>query len=93
LVHYELGNYEFVLSQIDSYKHFIRRSKTISRERKQEYRDFIFYVERLVKFINNRNKSYMDSIMMKIKNTERIPNKNWLFEKAKELSVSKAKAA
>jgi hypothetical protein len=93
MVHYELGNYEYVISQLDSFKHFIRRTKTISRDSKPYFRDFIFFVERFIKFMNNRNKTYIDTIEYKIKNSERVVNKTWLIQKVKELSVQKAKAA
>ena len=93
MVHYELGNYEYVISQLDSFRHFITRTRTISKERKTNFRNFIYFVERFVKFMNNRNKTYLNSLEYKIKSEEGIAYRDWLREKVKGLTVSRVKAA
>lgn len=93
MVHYELGNYETVLSMLNSYRSVIRRSGVVTKENKVYYRNFINYTESFIRFMNNRNKTYVDSIINRIKNTDKVANKAWLQSKAMELASLKSQAA
>ncbi len=93
MVHYELGNYETVMSMLSSYRNVIRRSGVVTKENKILYRNFINYTESFIRFMNNRNKSYIDSLTDRINKTEKVVNKAWLQAKVKELASEKSKAA
>ena len=93
MVHYELGNYETVRTMLESYKSFIRRSGTVSKDNKIYYRNFIYYTEKLINFINNRNKTYIGSLTEKINTTEKLVYKDWLLKKVEVLASEKTKAA
>jgi len=93
MVHYELGNYETVMSLLSSYRNVIRRSGIVTKENKILYRNFINYTESFIKFMNNRNKTYIDSLIHRIDKTEKVANKAWLQAKVRELASAKSKAA
>ena len=93
MVHYELGNYETVLSMLNSYRNVIRRSGVVTKENKIYYRNFINYTESFIRFMNNRNKTYIDSLTNRINKTEKVANKAWLQAKVRELASAKSKAA
>jgi hypothetical protein len=93
MVHYELGNFETVRNAIESYKLFIRRSGVVSKENKVYYRNFIHYTGKLINFINNRNKTYFESLTDSIKTANKLVYKAWLLNKANALASMKTKAA
>jgi hypothetical protein len=93
MVHYELGNYETVMSMLNSYRNVIRRSGVVTKENKIYYRNFIIYTESFIRFMNNRNKTYIDSFTDRINKTEKVVNKAWLQAKVRELASAKSKAA
>jgi deoxyadenosine/deoxycytidine kinase len=93
MVHYELGNYETVRTMLESYKSFIRRSGTVSKDNKVYYRNFVYYTEKLINFINNRNKTYIGSLTEKINTTDKLVYKDWLLKKVEILASEKTKAA
>jgi hypothetical protein len=93
MVHYELGNYETVLSLLNSYRNVIRRSGIVTKENKIYYRNFINYTESFIRFMNNRNKTYIDSLTDRINKSEKVANKAWLQSKVKELASLKSRAA
>jgi len=48
-IYYELGMYEQVYNQLDSFKHFITNHEQIIPGRRVKIKDFLFYFERLLK--------------------------------------------
>lgn len=85
--HYELGNYDMLKTEMLSYKSFIKNNKVLSKENKARYKNYIFYLDKYVKFINNRNKSYIDSLKQKLHGESNIIYKEWLLEKANQLAA------
>jgi hypothetical protein len=85
LAHYELGNHDMLKTEMNSYRNFIKNSKVLSKENKARYKNYIFYLDKYVKFINNRNKSYISSLKQKLQSESNIVYKEWLLEKCNEL--------
>lgn len=87
LNYYELGYNEELISQIDTYKHFLHRDKNAAESLKQRDTNFIKFVSALVKIQLNENS---ESALQLKKEIEAVPYfnlKEWLLEKAGELST------
>jgi hypothetical protein len=86
MIYYELGYYDSAFSLIDCYRHFLKRNKLVSKERKAEHLNFIAYVEKLLK--RKSREHYRDAGLLKdkIQNATQIVHKEWLIEKAEEMN-------
>gem|GEM_PF-986916 len=84
-IYYELGIYEQLYNQIDSFKHFIAKHELIQPSRKNRIREFVLYFEKLLKAGLNNDMESIGYI------AEQLQKKNdsyffrWLLVKAEEL--------
>lgn len=82
---YELNFYESAISYIDTYKHFLKKSKLINDQPRKKYLNFLKYVSGLIKLKLN----FDDFVFTELKNqflsaTETIQSA-WITEKIYEL--------
>jgi len=86
MIYYELGYYDSAFSLMDCYKHFLKRNKLVSKERKAEHLNFIGCVEKLLK---RKSRGYFKDAGMlkeKLESTKQITHREWLLEKTEEMS-------
>ena len=83
-VYYELDEYEALDSLAKSFKIFLRRQKTMPDRRKNNYSNFIKYLERLSK-IHGGEKDKLSKFIEDLENETSVSSKFWLKEKASEM--------
>lgn len=82
--HYELGNYESVISLVDSSTRFLRKAEHLSPERKKSFGNFLKFLNEVVKLkTGDRNKN-AERIKEKL-SAEVVMQKAWLLEKLREI--------
>jgi hypothetical protein len=87
-IYYELSEYDFVLSVMDTYKHFLSKEKTLSNEIKMMSNNFIGIVNRLVRIQLGSLHYNSEQLRQEIINSK-AESQGWLLEKAKELCSSR----
>lgn len=83
LSYYELGEEESLESLFSSFKLYLDREKTLTKQRKEQYYNLIKLTRTLTKTKNN-NKAKLNKLQVEIENAEAVVNKNWLLEKLNE---------
>lgn len=79
MIYYELGYLEAAISMIDSFKHFIIETTSISDYIREIHLNFIKYLYEIIK-LHTKNKTYeTDVLLNEIKNS-RVRNKKWLLK-------------
>lgn len=82
--YYELNYFESAFSQVDSFKQFLKRNKSVSPVKRKSYSNFLkFYSDLLKK--KSGAKTDMESLVNELTNCKRVRNKDWLVEKTSEL--------
>jgi len=87
--YYELGEFNLLLSHIDSSKHFLKNNENLSPFNKEFYGNFYSYLLSLVLIREKNNKDSLKSITDKMINEKILCHKNWLIQKAHELEKIK----
>ncbi|HAY34145.1 MAG TPA: hypothetical protein DCY06_08405 [Bacteroidetes bacterium] len=82
---YELNAFENTISQIDTFKHFIRNSKLIKDDVRKRFINFLNIVNRLIKLKNKFDASEFEDLKLKFKNTKKIIHSAWISAKICEL--------
>ncbi len=82
-VYYHLGEYDVLESFINSFKVFLRR-KDIMAYHQEMYRNFLRIVQKLVQ-LPSFDKDALTKLEKEIKDTQRLPEKQWLLEQIKVL--------
>ena len=80
---YELNAFESAISFIDTYKHFLRKSKLIKEEMRNNYLLFVSSVNELIRLKNN----FDEYAFTKFKNrliSAKFTNVQWILEKLNE---------
>jgi len=89
VLHYETGQFESLISEVDTIRHFISNDKTLGSENRSSFQKYIKYLNELVKinFKEQPDKQF-DAKMLKenLVSENGILEKRWLLEKLKELS-------
>ena len=65
-------------------KMYIKREKSLTKERKETYLNLIKYTSSLMK-VNPRDQSKIQKIKIEIEQTKGIVSKPWLMEKVEEM--------
>ncbi|MBK9332037.1 MAG: hypothetical protein IPM96_06435 [Ignavibacteria bacterium] len=81
--YYELGLYENALSQIDTYRHFLVKNKTLSVKEKRMNKNFIDTVQKMIRFLLLDNRNGKFSIEYELKKV--FSEKEWVLEKFSQL--------
>lgn len=84
-IYYELDHIEQAYSLVDSYKHFLSKTKEISESHKEVFNNFLKYYFALLKLKSGQSKESPSFIKSKIEKEKNIVNRTWLLEKIKEL--------
>lgn len=85
VIYYELNYKEELISLIDTYKHFLQRDTTMTRQSIHITRLFLKFVSQLVKIYHNENYENVYQLKEKIESTPYFDLKSWLIRKADEL--------
>ncbi|MBK7008468.1 MAG: hypothetical protein IPH36_07485 [Saprospiraceae bacterium] len=83
LSYYELNETESLESLFSSFKLYLDREKTLTKQRKEQYYSLIKFTRALTK-IQSSNKVKLSKLKMEIEKKEAIVNKNWLLDKTDE---------
>ena len=82
MTYYELGLFENALTLIDSFIHFLRNDKTLEPCLKNSHKDFIKFVNMMIKYKTTGNKILKGKIEKHLKNN--FAFKEWALEKLGE---------
>ena len=82
--YYELDEIESLLSLLDSFRIFLKRSKSIPQNRKQHYLNLIRFVRKLVK-VRIGDEKAIEKLKVEIDGTAGVVNKKLLLEKLEDL--------
>lgn len=85
MIYYELNYIEELISMIDSYKHFLKRDKTISDQTRIQNSLFIRLVSDLVKVKLKGDRESVDLYKKELDKTDYFILKDWLLRKTEEL--------
>ncbi len=80
--YYELKEFEVMENQIDSFKTFLRREKSIEKTKKDLCNNFMNYLKKIHR-LNDRGAA--SALRIKLNEERVVPNKPWLLEKIAEL--------
>jgi len=72
------------LSIINSYKELIKRDKLLSPERKSHHRNFILYVEKLIKKLDSK-RADIEYYQNKLRNENKVLYKDWLLNRYEQV--------
>ena len=86
-IFFELGYFDQVPGLIHAYYENLRYSKLISKERKNRHRNFLSYLEKMVKYKTGNMKIDISFLKHKIIEEDQILYKEWLLEKIEEIEV------
>jgi hypothetical protein len=86
VIYYELGIDDSLNSLLDTMRHFFKNDKFMAEERKFFYWDFVKILNKLAALKNKADKSTVFDIHKRIDETPKLYLKNWLMEKADEIS-------
>ena len=81
--YYELKEWESIESLFSSFKLYLDREKTLTKQRKEQYYKLIRYTRSLCK-LNKGDKSKLLNLREEILQAEAVVNKPWLLEKIEE---------
>lgn len=84
LVYYELDEIDALDSLISSFKAFISREKSLSKNRKNPYFEHLKFLKKL-SHTNPNDKDKLKALKADIEATSGVVNKPWLLEKIEEL--------
>ena len=84
--YYELDEIEPLISLLSSFAVYLRRSKNIAAQRKEQYLNLIKFTRQLIRTPIN-DKDALTKLRNRIEETEPIVNKGWLLSKVDELLV------
>jgi hypothetical protein len=90
-IYYELEDYEGAFDTIDSYKHFLNKSKLLSKNHKEIFFNFLNYTEKLLNYKLKNKHIEINRVKNSLIKDEKVVYKNWLTEKVNELLPAKQK--
>lgn len=77
MTYYELKEFESALSLVDSYNHFLKYDKTLSKAEKTTAKNFVNIVHKLILHRTTSRYKYI----IDVENVKDLPLKNWIEEK------------
>lgn len=90
-IFFELNYYDQALSLIRAYYGSLSYSKLLSKERKQRHRNFLSYLEKIVKYKTGNTKIDISFLKQKIKDEDQILFKEWLLNKIEKIESGSIK--
>ncbi len=88
-IYFELGMYEQVYNQLDSFKHFITNHEQIIPGRREKIKDFLFYFERVLKAKLKEDDESVVFLFRELSQKSDTQFFKWLTQKAEKLKNSK----
>lgn len=88
--YYELKEFDTLESLLHSFKIFINREKSLTKDRKATYLNLIKYTKRIIMLLPS-DKDKIAKLKDEIVQTKGIVTKTWLLEKVEELEKNKRK--
>ncbi|MCB0723260.1 MAG: hypothetical protein KDC73_01045 [Ignavibacteriae bacterium] len=82
---FDMGHYESIYSAIDSYVHYLNRSRILNSSSKENYRLYLKYLKRLIDIITG-NKNDVGDFRIDLEQEREFIFKNWIKEKAGKLA-------
>ncbi|MBL7127905.1 MAG: hypothetical protein ISS16_02860 [Ignavibacteria bacterium] len=83
--YYELDYSEQIFSEIDAYRKMLGKNEILSEDRKNRHRNFLTYLEKMVKYKTGNTKIDISFQKHKLKDEDQIIFKEWLLEKIEEI--------
>lgn len=83
---YELNYFETALSNIETFRHFLRNSRLIRETRRRKFDNFLNFVNELIKHKMNFDEFKFKKLQKKFENEKDLMHQDWLTEKLKEFS-------
>lgn len=84
MIYYELGDYEGFMYHFDSYKHFLKKNKSVSAKYRKWYEMFIVGVHRLLKIKLHFDEYELNSLEKDVLNGK-TGSKDWFVERINKL--------
>lgn len=85
--YYEMNEFDTLLNNIDSSKHFLRKNKSVSEYYETSYHNFFNFLIRVISIKENADLSSVPILKKEILSTTKLENKKWLLEKLEELII------
>lgn len=82
--YYELREFDAFHFSCNSFKVFISRERTLSKDRKSIYRNYIKYITKISK-LSKKDKKLLANLIGEINEIGGVASKSWLLEKVDEL--------
>lgn len=80
-IYYELKLYDQAFSMVDTYRHFLKNSKELAEEYKQQFVNFISMYNKLLR--SNTGLESSDFLLKELNSIDNIANREWLSNKIK----------
>jgi hypothetical protein len=90
-IYYDLDYIEQLLSFMDSYSHFLKSEKTVSKNTRTDQSKYLSYINRLIKIKGKDNFKALPSLKKNITKETPSVNNRWLLEKVEELELAMGK--
>lgn len=92
-IFYELGYYEEALTQIKSYKEYLRKDKLLNMEKRKRYFSFLKFTENLVLYRAGTKNTDIGYLRYRISTHKSTAFKPWLMEKVMILDTKAKRSA
>lgn len=81
--YYELGEYDALESLLQSFNMYVRREKSLTKDRKSHQHNLIRFTTILMR-LNHKEKAKLQALKDEVQNTKGVVSKPWLLEKIQE---------
>lgn len=87
--YYELDYFEEAISYVDSYRHFLKNDEMLAEFRKERYKAFINYYEKIILFKEGKKTIDINKLRNNLQLENQVAYKDWLITKCNDLVNSK----
>ncbi len=94
-IHYELGNTELLLSQLDALRIYVMRNQKMTTDEKKGYNNFIRLAKKLALIRNQSDtiprkqlQEKLQNLQEKVKKTDPVINRFWLLEETEPVTTA-----
>ena len=84
--YFEKGEFEYLLSLIDSYKHFIYKNRLLNDAVKKRYMLYLKSAGDLIRLRQSPQKERAEMLLKELNSTPGFANRDWILEKLGESS-------
>lgn len=83
-IYFELGYYESLYSELDSFRHFLTNAKTVKKEILMRGKNFARFLSKLSQLKESKNKSDFHVLKKQIEEETSVNEKSWFIQKLSE---------